>query len=65
MTNKIEVHNYGAFTNCPKCGIYYVYRNAITEYDLSKDLLHRTCLRCGFRWWESPIDYATNDEYER
>lgn len=48
--------------SCPKCGGKFIttkYRGG--EYPRLHDLICRSCQRCGYLWFERPLDAPTVD----
>jgi Zn ribbon nucleic-acid-binding protein len=39
-------------TTCSKCGEF----RASIRYNSGEDTIERTCIRCGYRWREAPLD---------
>ncbi len=54
MSEVIEPFS-GAEPTCKKCRKKH-YIGSIDKYDLASDTLSRTCLGCGYKWYERPAD---------
>ena len=63
------MEKYNELNRCPKCwGIArskYLYEEDIKKFESTPgvEYIQRSCNRCGFKWYESPLNDSSNDDF--
>lgn len=52
------MNKYNENVRCPKCDNYYI----TTRFNGSTNKLVRVCGRCGYWWYEEPLDINKKDK---
>ena len=58
----VLVHPFDTYPTCTKCGHIHLFDKAKVRYDAGFDKLEKTCITCGFSWWEELYPFRKNKD---